>query len=83
MKAFIDLGSNNNYISEEAALRAGLQPQLKQTLYLLQVANRQRMPRELTIKHEVSTKLHIQGHQETICLDVFGLAAHDIILGIP
>jgi hypothetical protein len=41
------------------------------------------MPRELTIKHEVSTKLHIQEHQETICLDVFSLAAHDIILGIP
>jgi hypothetical protein len=41
------------------------------------------MPRELTIKHEVSTKLYIQGYQETICLDVFSLAAHNIILGIP
>jgi hypothetical protein len=83
MKAFIDSESNNNYISEEAALRAGLQPQLKQTPYSLQVANRQRIPRESTIKHKVSTKLHIQEHQETICLDVFGLAAHNIILGIP
>jgi hypothetical protein len=26
MKAFVDLGSDNNYISGEAALRAGLQP---------------------------------------------------------
>jgi hypothetical protein len=59
MKAFVDLGSNNNYILREAALRAGLQPQLKQTPYLLQVANGQRMPGELTIKHEVSTKLYI------------------------
>jgi hypothetical protein len=83
IKAFVDLGSNNNYILGEAALRAGLQPQLKQTPYSLQVANRQRIPRESIIKHEVSTKLHIQGHQETICLDVFSLAAHNIILGIP
>jgi hypothetical protein len=59
IKAFVDSGSDNNYISGEAALRAGLQPQLKQTPYLLQVANRQRMPGELIIKHEVSTKLHI------------------------
>jgi hypothetical protein len=79
----VNSGFNNNYISEEAALRAELQPQLKQTPYLLQVANGQRMPRKLTIKHEVSTKLYIQEHQETICLDVFGLAAHNIILGIP
>jgi transposase InsO family protein len=83
MKAFVDSGSDNNYISGEAALRAGLQPRLKRTPYSLQVANGQRMPGESTIKHEVSTKLHIQGHQETIYLDVFGLAAHDIILGIP
>jgi hypothetical protein len=59
IKAFINSESNNNYISGEAALRAGLQPQLKQILYSLQVANRQRMPKESTIKHEVSTKLHI------------------------
>jgi hypothetical protein len=26
MKVFVDSESNNNYISEEAALRAGLQP---------------------------------------------------------
>jgi hypothetical protein len=26
MKVFVDSGSNNNYISEEAALRAELQP---------------------------------------------------------
>jgi hypothetical protein len=59
MKAFVDLGSDNNYISEEATLRAGLQPQLKQTPYSLQVANRQRMPGESIIKHKVSTKLYI------------------------
>jgi hypothetical protein len=59
MKAFVDLESDNNYISGEAALRVELQPRLKQTPYSLQVANGQRMPEELTIKHEVSTKLHI------------------------
>jgi predicted aspartyl protease len=59
IKAFVDLGSDNNYISGEAALRAGLQPRLKRTPYLLQVANGQRMPRESIIKHEVSTKLYI------------------------
>jgi hypothetical protein len=59
MKAFVDSGSDNNYISGEAALRVGLQPRLKRTLYSLYVANGQTMPGESIIKHEVSTKLYI------------------------
>jgi hypothetical protein len=38
---------------------------------------------KLLIKHEVVTKLDIQEHYEKICLDVFSLAAYDIILGLP
>jgi hypothetical protein len=41
------------------------------------------MPHESLIKHKVITKLNIQGHYKKICLDVFGLAAHNIILGLP
>jgi hypothetical protein len=83
MKALLDSGSSANFISGDATLRAGLKPSLKKDLYPLHVANGERMLHELLIKHEVVIKLDIQGHYEKICLDVFGLAAHDIILGLP
>jgi hypothetical protein len=42
------------------------------------------MPGEAKITHEVTrVTLSIQNHQEEIDLDVFGLATHDIILGLP
>jgi transposase InsO family protein len=83
MKALLDSGSSANFISGDAALRAGLKPYLKEEPYPLHVANGERMPNESIIKHEAMTKLDIQGHQEKICLDIFGLAAHDVILGLP
>jgi hypothetical protein len=63
-------------------LWAGLKLSLKKDPYLLYVANRERMLYKLLIKHEVVIKLNIQGYYEKICLDVFSLAAHDIILGL-
>jgi hypothetical protein len=82
MKALLDLGSSANFISRDAVLRAGLKPSLKEEPYPLYVANRERMLYELIIKHEARTKLDIQGYQEKLCLDIFSLAAHDIILGL-
>jgi hypothetical protein len=38
---------------------------------------------KLLIKHKVITKLDIQGYYKKICLDVFSLAAYNIILGLP
>jgi hypothetical protein len=39
---------------------------------------------ETQITHEVTeVTLSIQKHQEKIAFDVFGLATHDIILGLP
>ncbi|KAF7568893.1 hypothetical protein PtrM4_113080 [Pyrenophora tritici-repentis] len=39
---------------------------------------------DISVTHEVrQVTLNIQGHQEKIDLDVFGLATHDIILGLP
>jgi hypothetical protein len=59
MLAFIDLGSDCNYITQEAALRAGLQPSWKKKPYSLYVANRQTMPRSFIINQEIHTTLHI------------------------
>jgi transposase InsO family protein len=83
MKALLDSGSQANYISGKALFEAGLQPYQKREPYPLHVANGQRMPDESMIRREIVVKLSIHGHQEEICLDVFGLAAHDIILGLP
>jgi transposase InsO family protein len=83
MKALLDSGSSANFISGTAVLRAGLKPYRKQTPYSLHVANGERMPTESGISHAVNTELNIQGHQEKIHLDVFGLAAHDVVLGLP
>jgi transposase InsO family protein len=83
MLAFVDSGSDNNYISREVALRAGLQPSRKKSPYSLHTANGEEMPEESVIDHEVNTTLHIHGHKQRICLDVMRLADHDIILGIP
>jgi transposase InsO family protein len=83
MKALLDSGAQANYVSGEAVLRAGLQPSLKECSYELHVANGEQMPQESLIRHEVLTTLDIQGYQWKGCLDVFGLAAHDVILGLP
>jgi len=83
MKALLDLGSQANYISGPALLKAGLRPRSKEILYPLHVANGEEMPGESVIKHEVETKISTQGNHVEQTLDVFGLAAHDIILGLP
>jgi hypothetical protein len=44
MLAFVDSGSDCNYITREAALRAGLPPSWKKKPYSLHVANGQIMP---------------------------------------
>jgi hypothetical protein len=59
MLAFVDLGLDNNYISREVALQAGLQPSQKKLLYLLYTINREEMPEELVINYEVNTTLYI------------------------
>jgi transposase InsO family protein len=83
MNALLDSGSQSNYVSGQAMMRAGLHPFQKEQSYPIHVANGQRMPGESVIRHEVMTTLHIQDKQWKVNLDVFGLAAHDIILGIP
>jgi hypothetical protein len=82
MLAFVDSGSDNNYISREVALRAGLQPSRKKSPYSLHTANREEMPEESVINYEVNTTLHIHRHKQRIYLDVMRLADHNIILGI-
>jgi hypothetical protein len=42
------------------------------------------MPQELEITREVSSvPMKLSTHHEEIDLDVFGMATHDIILGLP
>jgi hypothetical protein len=84
MKALVDSGSQESYVSAQAVFKAGLRPLQKQTSYPLHVANGQPMPEEAKITHEVTgVTLSIQDHQEKMTFDVFGLATHDIILGLP
>jgi RNA binding exosome subunit len=83
MLAFVDSEADNNYISREVALRAGLQPSLKKLLYSLHTANRKEMPEESVINYKVNTTLHIYRHKQRIYLDVMRLANHNVILGIP
>lgn len=81
MWALIDSGSQENYISGTAVLKAGLQPVLKQTPYPITVADGSNGG---LITHEVYEELNIMfGRISKVRLDVFGLAAHDIILGLP
>jgi hypothetical protein len=83
MLAFVDSGSDCNYITREAALQAGLQPSWKKKPYSLHIANRQTMPRGFIINQEIHTTLHIQEHQQRVYLDIFNLANHNVILGLP
>jgi hypothetical protein len=63
MKALIDSGSQENYVSAHAVFKAGLRLLRKQKSYLLHVANGQPMPDEARITHEVSeVELRIQEH---------------------
>jgi hypothetical protein len=84
MKALLDLGAQLNYLSTSAMRRAGLTLQRCKQAYPLQVANGQLMPGEDQITHEVTrVPLQIHQHHEEIDLDVFEMATHDIILGLP
>ena len=83
MKALLDSGSQANYISGPALFKAGLRPRRKEIPYPLHVANGEKMPRESVIRYEVETEVSIQKHRVKQNLDVLGLAAHDIILGLP
>jgi hypothetical protein len=83
MYALLDSGSQANYISWKAMTKAGLRPFRKRQSYPLHVAKGQKMPGDAIIEHEVTRILHIQDNQWKMNLDVFGLAAHDIILGLP
>jgi hypothetical protein len=55
----LDLGLLANFISGDAMLWARLKLSLKKDLYLLYIANGERMLYELLIKHEVVIKLNI------------------------
>ena len=84
MQALVDLGSQANYVSAHAVREARLTQLRKQQPYPLHVANGEPMPNEERITHEVrQVTLSIQEHEEELDLDVFGLATHDIILGLP
>jgi transposase InsO family protein len=84
MTALLDSGSQSNYISSRAVWRAGLKPQRKKDPYPLRVANGEPMPQESEITHEVSSvPMILSKHHEEMDLDVFGMATHDIILGLP
>ena len=84
MTALLDSGSQSNYISLRAVKRARLQPQRKKDPYPLRVINREPMPQELEITREVSSvPIKLSKHYEEITLDVFGMATHNVILGLP
>lgn len=81
MWALLDSGSQDNYISGPAVLRAGLQPILKEQSHEVIVANGARAG---IIRHEVNEWIQVSPLKESLVrLSVFGLATHDIILGLP
>ena len=84
MTALLDLGLQLNYISSRAVRRARLQLQQKKDPYLLHVANREPMPQESEITYEVSSvPITLSKHYKDIDLDIFRIATHNIILGLP
>ena len=84
MTALLDSGAQSSYMSSRAVWLAGLRPQRKKEPYPLRVANGEPMPEESEITHEVTdVRMNLQGHHEEIDLDVFGMATHDVILGLP
>jgi transposase InsO family protein len=83
MKALLDCGAEDNYVSARAVFLAGLQPLRKAKPFSISLANGEEMPGQEQITHEVTTVMEMQGHTERITLDFFGLAIHDVILGLP
>jgi hypothetical protein len=82
IKVLLDLGSLVNYISGSAALRAGLRPLRKIDIYQLYIVNRAEMPQNATITHDTTATINIKGRSMQVYLDIFGLAAYNIILGL-
>jgi transposase InsO family protein len=78
--ALIDSGSQDNYISKRAVLRAGLQPTLKKEPDEVMTVDGTRK----IIRHQVDVDLGLfSGEQRKVTLDVFEEATHDVILGLP
>jgi hypothetical protein len=80
VQALVDSGASENLISARAVFAAGLKPLKKRNPYSLRMGNGQTS----IIRHEVlGVPLDIHAHHEKIDLDYFGLATHDVILGLP
>jgi len=80
VRALVDCGAQGNFISKVAMLRAGLQPTQKADPYEITMAN----GHSKWITHEVYATLTDKHESQTrVTLDVFELATHDIILGLP
>ena len=83
MTALLDSRVQLNYISLQAVQRARLKLQQKQNSYLLRVANRELMLKELEVTYKVlSVTLRIQNYKEQLDLDALGIATYNIILGL-
>ena len=83
MLALLDLGAQLNYVSSRAVQRARLKLQQKQNPYLLRVANRELILKELEVTYKVlSITLKIQDYKEQLDLDALGIATYNIILGL-
>jgi hypothetical protein len=59
MHVLLDLELLVNFILEDTMLKARLKLYLKKELYLLYIANRERMLNKLIIKYKAVTKLNI------------------------
>jgi hypothetical protein len=63
--------------------RAGLQPQYKEKLYPLHVANGELMPGEEKVTLEVQgASLQITNYKEKLDLDILRTATYNVILGL-
>jgi transposase InsO family protein len=84
MHALLDSGAQANYISPYAKKAAGLSDIAKEESYSLRVASGERMPGSPRITREVRTTFELGGQPpRSITLDVFDMAHHDVILGLP
>jgi transposase InsO family protein len=84
MKALLDSGAQSNYITTRAATQAKLTTTKKRQPYLLTVASGDKMPGQREVDKETTPAfMEIEGHTESISMDILCEATHDIILGLP
>ena len=81
--ALLDTGAARSFISTTFVHKANIPIQKKKHSYKLTIATGEKISEEGIVNETVPVRIAIQQHNEVASFDIFEIATHDFILGMP